>query len=69
MNDESTVPPASDGKVKVDADKCIGCGICTSIAPDVFEMNESGKSVVKDSAGASADEAKSACPVGAIEVE
>ena len=27
-------------KVKVDADLCIGCGLCTETCPDVFEMDE-----------------------------
>ncbi|MFH1375599.1 MAG: ferredoxin [Patescibacteria group bacterium] len=53
---------------------CIGCGICASIAPEVFEMNsETGLSVVKDKEFSEEDlakarEAQAACPVGAIEV-
>ncbi len=27
----------------VDHELCIGCGLCTSIAPDVFAMNADGK--------------------------
>ena len=27
----------------VDPERCIGCGLCTSIAPDVFAMNADGK--------------------------
>ena len=27
----------------VDRELCIGCGLCTSIAPDVFAMNADGK--------------------------
>ena len=27
----------------VDQELCIGCGLCTSIAPDVFAMNADGK--------------------------
>ena len=26
--------------VKVDSEKCIGCGSCAAICPKVFEMNE-----------------------------
>jgi len=58
-------------------DACIGCGICVTMAPDVFEMNlETGKSEVKSIADLSSEEnltkAKSsaeACPVAAIETK
>ena len=36
-------------KAKVNKDVCIGCGACTSIAPDVFEIGDDGLAeVVKD---------------------
>lgn len=55
--------------VKVDKDLCIGCGLCTSMAPSVFEFDDDGKAkVVLDDAGAAADAAAS-CPVSAITVE
>ncbi len=34
-------------KVEVDKDKCIGCGACTTIVPEVFELNDEGFSYVK----------------------
>ncbi len=34
-------------RVKVDKEKCIGCGLCVSLVPEVFEMGEDGKSNVK----------------------
>lgn len=55
--------------VKVDQKECIGCGACTVICPDVFELGDDGKSHVKDPKGASEDkikEAADACPVDAI---
>lgn len=55
--------------VKVDQDKCIGCGACTVICPEVFELRDDGKSHVKDPKGAGEDKIKEAadsCPVGAI---
>ncbi len=57
-------------KVKVDQDKCIGCGACVAICPQVFEMRN-GKSYVKVSNTdlECAKEAASACPVQAISVE
>ena len=46
-------------------ESCIGCGACTGVAPDVFEMNDEGLASVV----ASAKEAAESCPVEAIEVE
>lgn len=58
------------GTVVVDTDKCIGSASCVAIAPDVFDLDEDGKAVVKEGADltqvqAILDAAKS-CPVDAI---
>ena len=57
----------------VDQDLCIGCGFCTNVAPDVFEMNDEGKAVaVADTTAANQDgvmEAIHGCPVSAIREE
>ena len=29
-------------KAKIDRDGCIGCGMCTEICPEVFEMADDG---------------------------
>ena len=62
-------------KIKVN-DKCIGCGLCTTICPEIFEINENGKSQAKKGSEKKWDElaekileAKDSCPVSAIEVE
>ncbi len=55
--------------VQVDKSKCIGCGACVAICPDVFEMGSDGKSQVKQGANESlpcVEQAKNTCPVGAI---
>ncbi len=57
--------------VKVDKNKCIGCGACTATCPEVFELEDDGKSHVKSGAdlGKNAkciDEAIANCPVNAI---
>lgn len=58
-------------KIKVNHEACIGCGACTSVAEDLFELNDEGLSTVKV-AEVPADkeqEAKDAmetCPTGAI---
>ena len=58
----------------VDKDTCIGCGLCQSICPDVFEMDDDGKAVAKTNpvpAGHEDDakDAESSCPVNAISVD
>ena len=57
--------------VKVDKEKCIGCGLCPNLCPDIFEMKEDGKADVKEGADLEKNkgcikEAKESCPVGAI---
>ena len=54
----------------VDQGLCIGCGLCVSVAPEVFEMNAGGKAIaVTDTTEANGESVKSAidgCPVSAI---
>lgn len=53
----------------MDKKKCIGCGLCVSLCPEVFQLDEEGKSVVKNSQGkCEVEEAVESCPVGAIEI-
>jgi len=59
-------------KVWVDKDTCIGCGLCASMLPEVFEMEDEGKSTVKNENGASLEKIKEVaemCPVKAIKVK
>ena len=51
-------------------ESCIGCGACTAVAPDVFEMGDDGlATVVSEDNIDGAKEAAESCPVEAIEVE
>ena len=56
--------------VSVDKEKCIGCGLCSSTCPEVFEMGEDGKAHVKegkeDSDKDCVKEAAKNCPTSAI---
>ncbi len=57
--------------VIVDQETCIGCGVCESVYPELFEMTDDGKAKVKDFSGyemALAQDAASQCPVNAISV-
>ncbi|MCR5514715.1 MAG: ferredoxin [Bacilli bacterium] len=55
-------------KLKVNADNCIGCGLCVNMAPDAFALNDEGKSeAIAEMEDSAADEVVASCPVGAIE--
>ena len=54
--------------VQIDNEKCIGCGTCSALCGDVFELVD-GKAHVKAGADTSkpcVKEAEEACPVDAI---
>jgi len=54
--------------VKVDQNKCIGCGLCAGLCPDSFRINADGKSeVIKDEVNDCVKEAAAQCPVSCIE--
>jgi len=53
--------------VKVDQNKCIGCGLCAGLCPETFQMDLNGKSVVINEAPTDcAKNAAENCPVEAI---
>lgn len=58
-------------KVVVNKDVCVGCGVCTTIAPDVLVIGDDGLAeAIADAADeAAVTEAAESCPVQAIEVE
>mgnify|MGYP004469168765 CR=1 FL=1 len=61
-------------KARVDKDTCIGCGLCPSICPEVFELDDDGyaktiKNEIKDEEKDEVIEASEGCPTSAIEVK
>jgi len=53
----------------VDKDLCVGCGLCSQVCSDVFEMAADDKAGVIDGADLNADcvqDAIDQCPVAAI---
>ena len=66
-------------KIKVDNEKCIGCGACTAIASDVFRFNDEGYAetdpenntldTMDEDIKNDCMDAKDGCPVDAIYIE
>lgn len=61
-------------RIRVDATKCSGIGLCEMTAPAIFEIGDNGQSQVIDpdppeSERAAAEEAVSSCPTGALSIE
>ena len=59
---------------KVDQDKCLRCGMCTGICPDVFSFDDEGNikvnnDIINDENINSVNEAKDSCPVSAISMD
>lgn len=60
-------------EIKIDISKCVGCGMCMNLCPEVFEL-KNGRSSVKKNANLEKNkdcikEAISHCPVQAIEIK
>lgn len=61
-------------KVCIDYGKCTGLGICESLAPDYFEVNDDGdllllREDVDDADIQGIEEAVSGCPTEALRIE
>ena len=59
-------------KIMIDQKKCIGCGLCTAIAPKTFKLGKNGKAEItsqKVDSEKIIKDAIEACPVKAIGFE
>lgn len=61
-------------KATIDRPGCIGCGLCPSICPEVFQMADDGlaETIVEEiptGVEGTAKEAAESCPVSVIAVE
>jgi ferredoxin len=61
-------------KVRVDFAKCTGLGICESMAPNIFEVDDDGKLLllkddITDDELQSVEEAVTGCPTEALRIE
>lgn len=61
-------------KAMIDRDACIGCELCVSICPEVYEMDDEQIATViadpvPDDAEEGAQEAADSCPTDAISIE
>lgn len=60
-------------RIRVDYNKCTGLGICESLAPDVFEVNDDGELELKtesipDGQLADVEAAVDGCPTEALSI-
>ena len=67
-------------KIKIEREKCIGCGSCAALCPKCFEIIDDGKSHIKNATKQDVEElevvkvdcaesAAEACPVQCIHIE
>jgi ferredoxin len=53
--------------IKVDKEKCMGCGLCPLLCPEIFELNSEGKAeVISQKKDPRIKEAIEQCTEGAI---
>ena len=60
--------------IKVNKEKCLGCGMCVGINSDIFEFDDDGlakadNDKINENNENDVEEAINSCPVGAIEKE
>ncbi|MEK9153448.1 MAG: ferredoxin [Patescibacteria group bacterium] len=59
-------------QIKIDQTKCIGCGTCSALCSDYFDLDNNGKAVVKQTEVGEAScvkEAAECCPAQCIAIK
>lgn len=61
-------------RVKVNKEKCLICGMCASMLPEVFNFNDEGfveanNDNINEDNEEEVKDTKNNCPVGAIEID
>jgi ferredoxin len=74
VTEERSLSKVRTMKAKVNKDLCIGCELCVTTCPEVFEMNEDGKAhvlmaVVNLETEELCKKAADECPVDAISID
>jgi nitroreductase/NAD-dependent dihydropyrimidine dehydrogenase PreA subunit len=68
MSDSPKTVPDRNVTTLIDADRCIGCGLCTVVCPMGTLTIEDGKAMVQGTDSLNCDHCAAACPTEAIEV-
>jgi len=53
-------------KISLDENKCISCGLCTQMYPDIFEFDDNNKIRLKNPNANLSQDIIELCPSGAI---